>query len=72
MMRVKWPATDADIVAAGYSQTPEIKKCSGRRCGATIELWLDPKKKSILMHRLGSGKLQPHYKDCPDSQVFYR
>ncbi len=69
MDKLRWPETVDQLIAAGYAATAESRKCRGRTCDATIELWLDKRKHAILMHRLSNGKLQPHWIDCPDRPI---
>lgn len=66
MGKLKYPATDKELVAAGY-EFKTNSDCSGPR-------FLTPKGKSIPMTTVGDrdGEVtyQPHFADCPDRKRF--
>jgi quercetin dioxygenase-like cupin family protein len=74
MAKLKYPATAAELEAAGYVKKNE-SQCSGRRCNATIHWYLTPNLKKIPMSRVEGepGEVfQPHFVDCPDRPNFKR
>lgn len=74
---MKWPATSAEILAAGYhserdlSGKPHWDVCRGPTCRAAI-LWLiTPRGARMPVTREKDGTWQVHFANCPDRKRFH-
>ena len=62
-----WPyKTDGELRAAGYVYET-TRRCYGKTCGATIEIWRTPGGKTMP---IDPGTMEPHWANCPDRDDF--
>jgi hypothetical protein len=67
------PKTRAELVAQGYIFQSR-GQCSGRTCGATMEWWLSPAKRSCPYDAMPAddSPVMSHFATCPDGAEFKR
>ena len=71
-MTIKWPATRAELEAAGYKLRFHAK-CNAKACGRMISWYLTPTGKHMpLTGKIGEPGfvLEPHWASCPGAKEF--
>jgi len=63
-----FPKTVDELLTQGY-QFQSLRRCRGKDCGRSIEMWTTPAGKVMP---LDPETYQPHWATCPNAQDFKR
>lgn len=71
MLASGWPATEIQLVEAGYRPPEKFTPDRCRACAEPIQFWTTPAGKRMPV-AVSGGRLVPHWADCPEADSFRR
>ena len=64
-----FPKTVDELRAAGYHYLKD-RKCLGKTCGASLQIWKTPTARTMPLEVDRDGNVVAHFTNCPDLDSF--